>query len=128
MRGDEHQRGRRAAMGQRNLRCGRRAQGGSHARHDLVGNSGSPESFDFFAGAAEDQRVAALQANDVQPGVRESDHQKIDFFLLNLLLAATLANVVHLRRRRNELQNLRSDQVVVQHGFGRLAAGAALSP
>src|ERR1035437_532556 len=106
-------------MGQRNRRGGRGAQGGSHARHNFVGNAGPPQRFDLFPGASEDQRIAAFQPDHTQSGICERNHQKVDLHLRNIFLPAALAHVVYLRRGRNETQDFWSDQVVVEHRICR---------
>src|SRR5260370_24743586 len=104
-------------MSQGNLRRCCCAKSGSHSRHNLEGDVGAAEGFHFFPCTAEDQRIAALQPDDTQPGVGERYHKKVDFFLLNVLLAAALANVMNLRGCRDELQYLWRNQVVVEHSL-----------
>ena len=106
-------------MGQRNLRRGGGAQSGSHTRHDLAWNIGVAQRINFFSRTTEDERVAALQANDTKAGICERNHEEINFLLADLLGAGSFTNVVHLRCARNELQYFRCDQVVVQDGVRR---------
>ena len=54
----------------------------------------------LLAAAAEDERVAALQAHDVAPGERVLDEQPRRLLLRHLLAAADLADVDHLGVRR----------------------------
>lgn len=117
---EKHNRRRLSTVRKRNFRCGRSAQRGRYPRHDLVRHTGPAQSFNFFAGAAEDHRIARFQSNNLQARIRKGNHQEVDFFLLNLLFSAALPYVVNSRGRRNQLQNLGGNQIVVKHGFGRL--------
>ncbi len=101
-------------MRQRYLRRCRRSQRRRHAGHNLIINVRLAKSLDLLTCTAEDHRVAGLQADYLQTRVRESNHQKVDLFLLDLFRSASLADVVQLRRWRNEFQYLHRDQFVIQ--------------
>jgi hypothetical protein len=82
------------------LRIGERAadgggggKGGGDAGDDLERHAGFGERGHLFGGAAEDERVAALEANDAAIGARVLDHERVDFFLRDGLCAAALAYV-----------------------------------
>ena len=77
---DGHLRG-QTAVRQRNP--GRGGYGGErrHARNDLGGDSGRRERLDLFTAAAEEERVAALQADDRLEAPAERDQQLVDLGL-----------------------------------------------
>ena len=85
------------------------------------------QRFNFFSGAAEQQRVSALQADDLQAEQRELNQQRIDLFLSNALFAAAFAHAAKLRGLRNQRENLRPNQLVVQNHVGGLQMPAAPS-
>src|SRR3954469_209763 len=107
-------------MRQGNLRRGCGSQRGRHARHDLVLDVCLAERFDLLTGTAEDHRISGFQANDAKTRVGESNHQEVDLLLLDLFLAASFSNVVELRARRNQLQDVGRYEFVVQNGIGGL--------
>ena len=80
---------------------------------------GDSQRFDFLAGAAKNHRVTTFQPDHSQARVGQSDHEKVDFVLLDQLLAATLPYAVQLSLWRNEFQNLWRNQIVVQHSISR---------
>ncbi len=61
-RGDERHRLRQAPLRQRQADTGGRAQRRSDARHDDYRHAGAPQYLDLLAAAAEDERIAALEA------------------------------------------------------------------
>ena len=65
--GHDDEAGRHAAMRDRNAGEGRRRDRRAHARHDLERDPGRRERQRFFAAAAEDERVAALEPHDRLP-------------------------------------------------------------
>ena len=80
------------AMGQRDSGEGRRGDRRGHARHDLEGNSRRRQRLGLLAAAAEDERVAALEAHDAMARASVFDEDAIDFRLIGAaLLAAFLA-------------------------------------
>ena len=62
--GDDADRAGVVAVRQRDAGARRGPQRGGDARHDLVGDAGLAEGFGLLAAAAEDHRVAALEADD----------------------------------------------------------------
>ena len=54
-------------MRERNARRRGAALGGGDARHDLIVNAGPLKRGGLLATTAEDERIAALQADDVRP-------------------------------------------------------------
>jgi hypothetical protein len=78
------------------------------------------EGLHLFRGAAENQRVATLEANDdfVARGV--GDQQSVDFFLGQQLPAAALTNVDDLGAARDSLQHFAADERIVKNDRGAL--------
>jgi hypothetical protein len=80
-----------------------------HAGHDLVVDPGLAQHLDLLAPAAEDERVAALQADDVQIA-SELDEQPVD-----LCLPETVAADAE-RIGGRLVDDLLGDEPVVDHG------------
>ena len=59
----------------------------------VEGDAGFGEGGDFFGGAAEQERVAALETDDGAAGLRVVDHERVDFVLSDVFCAAALAYV-----------------------------------
>ena len=55
--------------------------GRRHARHHLDRNAGGVAGEGLLAAAAEDERVAALEADDVEPAQRAFDDDLVDLVL-----------------------------------------------
>ena len=87
------------AIGQRDARVGRRADRGRDARHDFERDAGAAQHPQFLAAAAEDERVAALEAHDRAAAARVFDQQGVDPRLRHRRAAAFLADVDARRRR-----------------------------
>ena len=78
-------------MGERNLRVGRSAKGRGDAGNDFKLDAGLAQGFHLFSSAAEDQRVATLEADHLQPQQRILNHQRVNFGLADALLPEALA-------------------------------------
>ena len=66
MHSGEHHLGSDATIGQRNFSAGSGTHGSRYAGNNLEFRSRIEQRFDFFAGTAEDERIAALEThNDV---------------------------------------------------------------
>ena len=115
----QHDRGRCPPMRQRNSGCGSGTEGRCDTGNDFVFDVGPAQRVHLFAGAAEDQRVSTLQANDLRSCSGARHHQKVDLLLPDSFAAAPLAHVLNLGGRRNQSQDFGRDQVVVQHDVGR---------
>ena len=102
-----------------NLRGGGGGQRRAYAGNDLDRDAGFAQCFQFLAGAPEDQRIATLQPHHVRTQRRKFYQQSIDFRLRHALAAAALADIVELRGLRNQFENARADQIVVQDNFRR---------
>ena len=77
-----------AAARQRALRRGGGGERGGDAGDDLAFDAGGGERLELFLEAAEDARVAALQANDARAARRVLDEQGVDRVLARVLAAA----------------------------------------
>jgi len=106
-------------MGDRDAgRCGRRGRG-RDSRHDLEVQASGGQRGRLLTTAAEDERVAALQPDGLEPGAAEADEQVVDR-LLGQPLARDAERV--LRRLGNELGR---DEGVVDHRVAGAKAGQA---
>ena len=75
MTGDVLEPARLLAVGQRNTEPRRRALHRGNAGHDIDGDIGRFAGRDFLGRAAENQRVAALEADDALALFRQAHHQ-----------------------------------------------------
>src|SRR5258708_34365976 len=98
--------------------CG--AECGCDAGNNFEFDAGLAQSFHLFAGAAENERIAALEADNLQAQQRVLNHQRVDLRLADALAAKAFADVVDFGRRWNEGEDFRADQIVVQHDIGQL--------
>ncbi len=104
-------------MGYRDARVGRHRDGGGDSRDDFERNGGRRERLRLFAAAAEQERIAAFQPNDLLPGPRFFDQQLVDFILLQGVRAGLFPGVNYFHRFRRPLQHLRVAEVIVNHHF-----------
>ena len=74
-----------AAARQRPLRRGGGGERGGDAGDDLALDAGGGERLELFLEAAEDARVAALQANDARAALRVLDEEGVDRVLAGVL-------------------------------------------
>ncbi len=116
----------RAAKRQRNLGFRGRGERGGYARHDLEGNIRRPKRGHLLAGAAEDERVAGLEAHDAAAVRGFADKDRVDVVLRRAVHAAPLADVDPLRvAAAHGDHRLRHERVVHDHvGFLQDALGA----
>jgi hypothetical protein len=98
MAGDEHHAVRMLAVRQRRAQRGQRRQAGGDAVDDLHRRCRRTQVLHLLAAAAEDERVAALEAHHVFAFARGHDHQLFDEGLRRALAAAALADVDDPRR------------------------------
>ena len=78
---DEGQRRAEAAMGDGDAGIGGRGDGGGHAGHDLEGHTRRDQRFGLLAAAAENEGIAALQADHDLPREAALDQQGVDLGL-----------------------------------------------
>ena len=76
--------------------------------------------FDFFAGAPEDQRIAALEPHHAPAGFCERHHQRVDVVLLAGRAVAGLADQHLLRLAARKVEHVARDQIVKQDHVGGL--------
>jgi hypothetical protein len=106
-----------AAPRQRAQRGGGRRQRGRDARHHLGANARLGQRLQLFFEAAEDARVAPLQAHHGVPVLRMAHEQGVDAGLARGVAEPALADVDPARLRRQRAQR-RVGQRVVQHDLG----------
>src|SRR3954466_3125152 len=113
-----HEKARRhTTVGNGDAREFRGRNGRRHTRNDLEGNASVPERNRLFGTAAEDEWIAALQANHTLPLASGADHQAVDRLLADARAPGTLADAEALRFRERA-QRDRVDQRVVEHEVG----------
>ena len=79
-------------LSQRDLCRSRSAEGRGNSRNHLNFNSSLPQGFNLFARAAENERIPALQANDLETQESKLNQERIDFFLARAFLAAAFSD------------------------------------
>ena len=118
--GDETHRLGMIAMGQRHAERRRHRGSRGNARHDRNRDAGAIETCDLLAGAAEDRRIARLQANDMLALPCQLDHQVVDVVLRAALAPTALADQHALGLATREFEDGVGHQVVVEDDVGRL--------
>ena len=110
----------KAAIGEGNTCSGgggeRRGDTGNHFKFD----ASCAESLNFFGGAAEEQRVATLEANNDLVLCGGSNEERVDVVLREQSDAATFADVDAFSSWRDESKDFGADERVVQNNAGRL--------
>ncbi len=105
MTGDErHARG-VPPVEQRNARVGSGGDSGGHPRHHLPRDARRLERLGFFPAAAEDERVAALEANHRPAQSRVLDEEPMNLLLRHAAVASALSHVENLRARSHVLEH-----------------------
>ena len=117
-RHDEHVRG-HAPLRHGNPRIRRRSDCRRDPGHDGERHSRQLARERLLAAAAEDERVAALQAHDPFPLLRKAHDQGVRFLLAHLVAAGALPGVDELCRGGRATQELVRRQRVVNHGIRR---------
>ena len=74
-----------ATMRERDAGVGWGGDGGGDAGDDVERHAGVDERFGLFAAAAEDERIAALQAHDDLPAARALDEERIELLLIEAI-------------------------------------------
>jgi len=113
-------------VGQRdsNFRCC--CQTGRHSWDDLHLNPCVAQHINFFCGASEDRRITTLQTHNNFSRRRKPHQQVVDLVLGDVLPSAALANVQDLRPRRNQRQDFRRNQSVMQNDVCRTERASCL--
>ena len=107
-----------SAMGQRNTGVGGASQGGRDTGHDLERHVGCMQRQRLLAASAEDQRVAALEADHALSGTRQAYQQGVDVFLCHAMMGAGLADKDALGVTPRHVQHLIGHEAVVHHHIG----------
>ena len=102
-------------MGHRNPRIGRHGQRRGHSGHLLKGNAVFFQKFQLLAASPEQERVAALQPHNLFALQSLFQQNPVDFLLGHRVIAGLLAYVDFLGSFRNQAQNFRANQPVVDH-------------
>src|SRR5262245_55908822 len=118
MAGDILETTRVLAIGERKAKPGGRTLGGGDAGHHLNRDIRHLTSRNLFGRAAENKRVATLQAHNTLALARKADHQLIDVFLLARGAEARLADQKFSGFAAGKVENLAEDQVVKQDHVG----------
>ena len=126
MRGEQPQRLRVLAMGERDAGIGRARDGGGDAWDDFERDAVRAQHFEFFAAAAEHEGIAALQPHHALAGRGVFDQQVMDACLGGVVVAAdALADLDQLGVAMRQRQHIGADQAVVEDhvGLGERARG-----
>ena len=124
--GDEGDGGGVLAMGERHAGVGGNAEGSGHAGHDFKGYAGIGQGLGFFAAAAEEEGVAALEAHHGQAAARALDEQAADFLLRECVRRFLFADVEAFGVGWGEREEGGVGQMVVENGVGLLEDAASL--
>ncbi len=104
---------RMVAMGQRDAGIGSATCCCGNAGNDFEGNAVFSERFDLLAAASENERIAALQANDALALLGQPDQQYIDFFLRQGVVRGLLAGIDFLCFGAGQIKYAFGAQVIV---------------
>ena len=119
MSGDEQHAVRVVAVRERHAQRRGGGQPRGDAADDAHVDAGFVQGLQLLAAAAEDERIAALEAHDLLALARRRHHQLVDEALRRAAAAAALAHVDDARAGRGERHDLGADEVVhQQHGGG----------
>lgn len=92
MAGNEGERLRMVAVGERYAGGGGAAEGGRNAGHDMHFDAFGADGFQLFPAPAEDERVAAFEAHDAQAFLGRGNEASVDFRLRYGMIALRLAD------------------------------------
>jgi hypothetical protein len=109
-----------AAIGERKFGGGRGSERGGDAGDDFEGNVGGAKGFDFFGGAAEEERVASFEADDGLMFVGGGNEERVDVVLGEEAEAGAFADVDELGGSGDESEDFGGDEGVVEDDFGGL--------
>ena len=111
--GDEGDGGRMFAMGEGHAGVGGNAEGCGHAGDDLKRDAGIGQRLGLFAAAAEDERVAAFEADHGEAAAGSLDQEIADLGLGEFVGRFLLADVEAFGVGRGESEECGVGQVVV---------------
>ena len=106
------------AMSKRHARVCRYAKRGSNSGHDFEWNSGVRQSFRFFAAAAEDEGISALQPDHVEAAPSAIDQQRANFLLRRGMIGSLFADIDPFSVFRRILEQIGIRQVIVKDAVG----------
>ncbi|MNN12905.1 hypothetical protein D3C81_1259140 [compost metagenome] len=106
------------AVGQRDAQCLRRRHAAADAVDHFHRHAVRAQEGGLFAAAAEQQRIAALDARHGAPGQRMLQRQLLDARLGDRAAAAALADPLDMRAGPGIAGHLRRDQVIDQPYVG----------
>ena len=106
------------AVRQRDAGVAGHTAGRGDARHHLERRCRGGQRLHLLAAAAEDERVAALEAHHLLAFARQSHQQRVDFLLRHAVVVALLADVDALGVGGRSGQHLGRHQVVVDDDVG----------
>ena len=105
-------------MGQRDLQACRRGDAGGDAGHDLDGDAFGAQRIELLAATAEDERIAALEANHRLAGLGALDQQRVDLVLRHAVRALGLADRDQLGLAPRVIEHALADQAIVENHVG----------
>ena len=106
------------AMGEGDAGVGGDAERGGDSGDDLESDAGIGEGLGLFAAAAEDEGVAALEADDGQSTAGALDQHAADFILGEFVGGLLFADIDAFGARRGEFEESGRGEVVVEDGVG----------
>lgn len=124
--GDKGDDRRVAAVGEGNSAVGSDAEGRGDAGNDFERDAGGGEGFDLFAAPSEDERISALEADNVPTAAGTLDQHIRDFVLRIRVIGALFAHIDTLGMSGREAQDLIAGEVVIEDGVGFGENAAAL--
>ena len=104
------ERRRMLAMRHRNSGVRRHGQRRADSGNDFERDAGATQRLRLFAAASEDERIAALQANDPAAALRLRNHQRFDLGLRHCVFAGAFADENALAAGRRQ----RDDRIACQ--------------
>ncbi len=119
MAGEEDEGAGSVAMGERDAELGGAGQRRGHAGHHHGPDARGAQGGELLSAAGEDQRVAALEADDALALAGEADEQRIDLGLGQAVIAARLADIVALGVLAGAGEDLGGDEPVMDDGIRR---------
>ena len=109
-----------APVGHRDARHGGPGDRAAHARDHLESKARLRQGEGLLAAAAEDERVAALEAHHAPPGAGVLHQHRADLLLRHPVAPGRLAGVDQDGVGRGEVQQPLGSQAIVDHDLGRL--------
>ena len=118
MAGEENDAAGMGAVRERDAGVGGGGEGRRDAGNDFEGDAGGHEGLGFFAAAAEDERIAAFEPNDVFALPGKADEGGLDIGLRAAKAAAFFTDEDFFRIGPGEGEDGGGDEVIVDDGVG----------